>query len=212
MKKIHNNLFDEWAKAYEQDIKKSQGQFPFAGYFDIIEFIRKEIVAQQYTSILDIGVGTGYMLDKICAGLIPHYYGIDFSEKMLNIASEKLDKNNLLHWDISNKNIPPAIKDEKFDLNISAYTLHHFDTQGKIEIIENYKKLLSKSGRIIIADISFDTVSELEKNKIKAAEKWDDSEEKGYFIAPEFIEKAASHHWTIDYSKFSFCSAIYSIF
>ena len=212
MNNIPNTLFDNWAKSYERTIAKHQDTYPFAGYFDVINHLRGEIQAYYSTpSILDIGVGTGYMLNKISEGLTADYFGVDFSSEMLNIAASKLDGNRLLYWDISNETIPLPIANRKFDFIISAYTLHHFDTIEKLKIIRNYKKLLNTSGQMMIVDISFDSIFEREQIKAKAGKNWDSSEEKGYFIAPEFLNQVQQLDWRITYLRVSFCLGVFIV-
>lgn len=207
---MHNEkLFDDWAKKYEADILRLKDQYPFAAYFDNLDLVIKE--AEQAKSILDLGVGSGYMLHKVLESCPIDYFGLDFSEKMLEIAGSKLKAENLLLWNISDKRIPSALENRNFDLILSAYTLHHFTTELKLEIIQHYQQFLTEQGKFVIVDISFDSLEAMNEVKAAASKSWDEEEEAGYFIVPEFIEKAIEAGLTVQQTKTSFCSSVYVI-
>lgn len=207
---MHNEqLFDEWAKRYEADILSLKDQYPFAAYFDNLDLVKQETT--QAKSILDLGVGSGYMLHKILEDSPMDYFGLDFSEKMLEIACSKLKAENLLLWNLSDKQIPSALENRSFDLVLSAYTLHHFTNEFKLEIIQRYQQLLTEQGKFIIVDISFDSLEAMNEVKKAAGKSWDEEEEAGYFIVPEFMEKAMEAGLTVKRIKTSFCSSVYVI-
>lgn len=200
--------FDNWAKQYEATILSKKDQYPFAGYFEILEFLKKEMT-KGCNSILDMGTGSGYMLSKILEGSNADYFGLDFSEKMLQIAQSKFEPSHFLQWDLAKETLPEQIENRKFDLILSAYTMHHFETEKKLEILLLYKKLLGEKGRIVIPDISFETIEARNKVKEQVGNGWDSEEENGYFLAKEFCQKAESKGFKVEYNAISFCSAIY---
>jgi len=62
----------------------------------IYESIRDHI--HSYSSILDIGVGTGLSIDKIYkAGIYKEIYGVDISAKMLDVCKGKYPNTKLTH-------------------------------------------------------------------------------------------------------------------
>lgn len=200
--------FDNWAKQYEATILSKKDQYPFAGYFEILDFLKNEMLKDS-KSILDLGTGSGYMLSKVLEGNNADYFGLDFSEKMLQIAQSKFEPSRFLQWDLSKEAVPEVFENRKFDLILSAYTLHHFELKKKLEILLLYKNLLSEKGKIVIPDISFETIEERNKVKEEVGKGWDREEEEGYFIAKEFCEEAEKKGFKIAYNKISFCSAIY---
>ena len=204
-------LFDDWSKKYEKDILRLKDDYPFAGYFDHVKFLRTTAQKDTCKTILDIGVGSGFMLNKIVESSDCRYVGLDFSAKMLEIAGSKLDPIYLLHWDLSVNEIPLPLQKRNFDLIVSAYTLHHFKLDKQIEIIQLYKELLTENGQLIIADIAFDNEEELKKVKKQAGAAWDKQEEKGYFINDLFVYKCEDVGLKITSNKVSFCSYRYVI-
>lgn len=172
---MKTSLFDNWAENYEKDILKFQNQYPFVGYFKIIDEIVNILELKNCRSILDIGVGSGYMLNKILERKPMDYLGIDFSEKMLEIAKSKLTPENFIQYNVGNA-VPQKIRKRKFDCILSAFTLHHFDTAEKLNIIDNYFSLLPSEGEFIIADISFESASDMLEVKKQEGKKWDTEE------------------------------------
>lgn len=208
---MNSTLFDTWSKNYENDLIRLENEYPFAGYQTIISEIIEIIDKGSNINILDIGIGSGYLLNKLIEKLeVDDYFGLDFSPKMLEIANTKFLKEKLLLHDIIN-GVPNAINEHKFSDIISTYTLHHFNLDTKIEIIEKYMKVLRSNGNFIIADISFNSKNKLNEVKSKEGDGWDKDEEDGYFISTDFINAIQNKGYKITYKEISFCSAIYTI-
>lgn len=205
---MNQTLFDKWARNYEKDIVRLQNEYPFVGYFIIIEEIKKLLQSRNIESILDIGVGSGFMLNKILNKKID-YFGIDFSDKMLDIAKSKFDKKKLIKHNIK-EGVPYELKHKKFDIVLSAYTLHHFNDNVKVQIIESFLKLSNKN-LFVIADISFDSKKHLLEVKNNEGNGWDAEEEDGYFIEETFNSLIVQRGLFCTYKKISHCSAIYLI-
>lgn len=210
---MDKNHFDDWAKSYEKDLQKYKTVYPFAGYEEIIEQIIHTIDQYKYTSILDLGVGSGYMLYRIlqkCKNP-QQYFGIDFSKEMIKLASEKLGEEHFVVHDISEERIPSNFLSKRFDVILSAYTLHHFGLDKKMQIIENYLQLLNPDGRMIIADIAFENKKEWTAVKAQELEagKWDSDEESGYFIIDDFQKECSARNIALDIVNISYCSSFF---
>lgn len=208
---IEKDLFDEWASKYENDIHTLQNVYPFAGYFDVVEQIKNQIKTADLNSILDLGVGTGLMLSKIIENGNYSCFGCDFSPKMVNYAQKKLKIDHLFVHDIRENNLPEQVHSQEFDLIYSAYTFHHFETDMKIAIINNYMNLLSAKGKFIIADISFDDEEQFKQVKDQEGDRWDGDEEDGYFRKNNFKDALEKAGFNMNYTKISYCAGIYEI-
>ena len=208
--KIESHLFEAWASNYESDIIKKQNQYPFAGYFQIINEIKKRI-GSKAKHFLDLGVGTGFMADQLFNSIPSDFYALDFSEQMVQFAKRRLNSDQVLQWDIAQEVLPPSISHLKFDIILSAFTLHHFNDDQKITILKTYLPHLSHQGQFIIADISFDDRAKWSHCKQKEGSNWDVSEEEGYFIADEFMEKLELSGISCQYTKVAYCTGIYVI-
>lgn len=204
-----SKLFDQWVNSYEKDIYDLKDEYPFAGYFTILEKLKTIIAQYDVCQVLDLGVGTGLMRSLLQKEIAFSYTGFDFSKKMVAFAQKRLVSDRLFEWDLKQPNLPDCLLSERFDIILSAFTLHHFLDTEKLSIIQRYMKLLKKGGQFIIADISFDDQAHFERIKKEAGKRWDLEEEKGYFNSPRFLEIVESTDLTVRYEKTSFCTGMY---
>lgn len=199
--------FDNWAGKYDDSIKNRNG-YPFSGYYEVLSYVQNLIdIRSNETKILDIGVGTGE-LSKILYDNGALIYGFDFSDKMIEIAQEKMPKGKFFFSNL-NDGITVELRNSKFDFIISSYAFHHLDLNEKINLICELKNILKKKGEIIIADIAFKNSQELEKCKRKYKAVWDEDEE--YFIADEIIRKLTERNLSAIYNQISECAGILQI-
>lgn len=205
---MNEKHFNEWASNYEQTILRLQNSYPFAGYFEAIKHIKAFIKKTNANSVLDLGIGSGYMLNQIITNKMD-YFGIDFSNEMLQIAKQKFNPKKLLQHNLLHS-IPNALNHKLFHFTMAAYTLHHFNNAQKIDIIKKYIKLTT-TNKFIVIDISFDSQNELLKTKAKEGGGWDTEEENGYLIKPVFINQLKQNNLNCTFQKISFCAGIYYI-
>ena len=204
-----SNLFNSWASTYEKDLLRYKFQYPFAGYFEIIAEIKRSL--SNSMKILDVGIGSGFMLDKIVSDFdTMDCYGIDFSTEMLEIAASRFSNSQLINFNISD-GVPKEIVESTFDVILSAYVLHHFSNEEKIKIIDNYFQLLSETGVFIVADIVFDSIEQMNSVKQKVKNRWDSEEENGYIIKDSFQEDLNRLGCNYKYIKSSYCSGIFIV-
>ena len=102
---------------------------------------------------LDAGAGTGIFT----ARLLERYPDasvalLDFSDNMLEVAREKFSQNTRISY-ISG-DINEAVPGEaRYDIVISALSLHHLDTEEKRAFFKKVRAALRKGGEFVIADI-----------------------------------------------------------
>ncbi|HHG91107.1 MAG TPA: metalloregulator ArsR/SmtB family transcription factor [Devosia sp.] len=114
--------------------------------------IVQAVGANDMEHMIDLGTGTGRMLELLC-GVYRRGTGIDSSREMMAIARAKLAAASIFHahvqlGDISRlePDIGPA------DLITLHQVLHYFDDPGTI--IEQAAPLLRKRGRMLIVDFA----------------------------------------------------------
>lgn len=199
--------FDLWADGYDKSVELSEenDEYPFAGYKDVLNTIYNIARKREGAKILDIGFGTGILTKKLYDDGC-EIYGIDFSQKMIEIAKEKMPLANLIKYDFS-KGLPEEIQDNSFDYIISTYAMHHLEDEEKIKFIEKLENYLNKDGKIIIGDIAFKTRELLEKCKTNYNEYWDDEEI--YFIFEELRKSLLNKN--ISFTEISHCSGVIQI-
>lgn len=110
--------------------------------------VMKKIKMQAFDSILDVGCGTGAILSMV-TDEYRHVkaYGIDFSEKMIEKASEILGRKAQLTVGESDS-LPWS--DDFFDLVVCNSSFHHYPEP--VKTLTEMRRVLRPSGRVIIAD------------------------------------------------------------
>ena len=194
--------FDLWADGYDKDVELSEesNEYPFAAYRGVLGTVYR-IVSQRKGAVLDIGFGTGILTQKLYTNGYD-VSGLDFSERMIEIASEKMPKANFLKWDFTRglAEIMPG----PFAWIISTYAIHHLTDEQKKLFIPELLQRLSPEGAIVFGDVAFQNRKELELAKAKEREIWDDEEE--YLVAAEIKEMFPDLR--IDFQKKSYCSGV----
>jgi len=140
--------FDNISKKYDEQRKKFVPCFgDFYGVAMSIASIDKE-----NPDILDIGAGTGLL-----SGFLMEKYPkaaftlIDLSEKMLEIAKDRFRNNSNVKYivgDYSKYNF-----EGKYDLVVSALSIHHLKDEEKKELYKNSYSMLKQNGIFINADL-----------------------------------------------------------
>jgi len=98
--------------------------------------------------VLDMGCGTGTHL-KLYQENGCHVFGIDRSEAMIQIARRTLGKEaKLERGDAANTPFP----NDCFDLIYSMTVLHEMYEEDRIGVLEEAKRILKSSGRILLID------------------------------------------------------------
>lgn len=203
---LDNKGFDLWADGYDKSVQISDesDEYPFAGYKDVLNTVYK-VVREKIGTVLDIGFGTGVLTKK----LYDDGYkvtGIDFSERMIEIAREKMPEADLIKYDFTD-GLPKILEGISFDWIISTYAIHHLtDGQKKLFIYELMKHL-SPGGAIVFGDIAFQTKEDLEQAKKRDQEQWDDEE---VYLVTDEIKKMIPE-WEVNYKKISYCSGVMTI-
>jgi len=94
-------------------------------YERIFEEIKPYLKAESH--VLDIGCGTGALHDKLSM-LVQQIVGVDYSEKMIDVAKEKAASKNLSNvkyiCGTLNQN---SVKEKSYDLVSAFYLLHLFE-------------------------------------------------------------------------------------
>ncbi len=198
--------FDGWAGEYDESILKLSEGYPFEGYYDVLSFVNRCVDLSNGTRVLDIGVGTG-LLTKELYRQGAEIYGIDFSPKMLELAERIMPNGRFLCHDFGN-GLPVEFKPIKFHYIISSYAIHHLDDDKKIDFIVGLKNSLEKNGKIIIADIAFQTKVEMKQCR-ENTKGWD--EEECYMVADEITEKLRKRMLKATYTQISSCAGALEI-
>jgi len=203
---LDNKGFDLWADGYDKSVQISDEshEYPFAGYKDVLNTVYK-IVRGKTGTILDIGFGTGVLTKKLYDDGY-NITGIDFSQRMIEIAQEKMPTAKLIQYDFT-KGLPKTLEDIKFDWIISTYAIHHLTDEEKKTFICELMKHLNPGGAIVFGDVAFQTREDLEQAKRKDQDQWDNEE---FYLVEDEI-KEMFPELEINFIQISYCSGVMTI-
>lgn len=138
---MEKNIFDEVAEFYDRIFPEHIHEYYISKRVNLI----REICPDTNIKILDIGCGTGtliYRLSKYGYDV----WGIDISEKMVEIANKKIQgrvrKGDVLKTDF---------QDNSFDLVMAIVMLHHLGNYKKVKnAIKEMARIVKTFGIILI--------------------------------------------------------------
>ncbi|HET6871803.1 MAG TPA: class I SAM-dependent methyltransferase [Sporolactobacillaceae bacterium] len=144
-------LFDQWATTYDESVTGYDKEYEdvFSNYEEILE----TVASLSAGSVLEFGVGTGNLSEKIREKGLP-LVGVEPSQAMRAIANEKYP--DLPIYDGDFLAYPEFIG---IDTIVSSYAFHHLTDQEKDKAISIYSQQLSKGGRLVFADTLFESES-----------------------------------------------------
>lgn len=141
--------YDKYAAAqYDRDIVNS---IPFHQelHAAIQRFIEENYATFDELRILDLGVGTG-ITSALVRSLLPQaiFHVVDFSEKMMEGAREKLGKDDVRYTvgDYSQMELGMG----EYDIVLSVIGLHHQTDEGKRLMFSKISKALKLNGGVFI--------------------------------------------------------------
>ncbi len=197
--------FDLWADGYDQATAASDEDhsYPFAGYRAVLGAVCGAVLEKPGAAVLDIGFGTAVLTAK----LYEHgceIWGQDFSERMTEIASQKMPEAHLYRGDLTQGPAAPLLE-RKYDFIVATYSLHHLTDEQKVPLLRTLRGLLIPGGRILIGDVAFENRSQLEQCRKDAGDEWDDEE--SYFVADEM----KAFFPALTFTPFSHCAGVLSL-
>ena len=149
MKRI-SGCHDSQADSYDRQVMEDLEDYIREDYFQILDRVVELIPAGRSLRVLDIGIGTGLLTDRMPRNL--DLYGIDISPKMM-------DK-------IRQKGLPVKLKvggfldipfpNGHFDGIVSTFAFHHLTPEEKEKAYVEMSRVLKPNGFIIIADFMFE--------------------------------------------------------
>ena len=116
------------------------------------EAIRSALADRPFRSLLDLGTGTGRMLElfghEITRGL-----GLDLSLDMLLLARDRLERAGLKHCSVRQGDIYDLpLADDSFDVVILHQVLHFLDDGARA--IKEAARVLRPGGRLLVVDFA----------------------------------------------------------
>jgi ubiquinone/menaquinone biosynthesis C-methylase UbiE len=114
--------------------------------------IRDALAERPFRSLLDLGTGTGRILEMFGPGL-ERGLGIDLSLDMLLLARARIERAGLRHCSVRQGDIYDlAVPAESFDVVIIHQVLHFLDDGARA--IREAARVLAPSGRLLVVDFA----------------------------------------------------------
>lgn len=110
-------------------------------------FIRDYLKNLNFNKLLDVGCGTAFLIDLLSKEHNANFYGLDLSDKMIEIAKSKNIKN--ADFAVGKSNELPY-DDDTFDIVVCSQSFHHYPYQD--EAVDEVYRVLKKGGLYILSD------------------------------------------------------------
>lgn len=200
--------FDRWASIYDESVSQSLNDFPFIGYYEVLSEVRDMVAPRKNMKILDVGIGTGLLSLKL-AEVGCRIYGVDISNEMIKKAKTRIPDGEYDVVDIAAEHFG-RFNSEKFDRVVSSYCLHHLNDNQKVKFFQRtFENNLTEKGKIIIADIGFETENSFDSARDEYRDSWEGEEDGEYYICGErmigLLENAGI---SVIYKQVSPCAGI----
>lgn len=141
-------LFENWANHYDETVNGVDHEYHevFEHYHEILS----KVVQQAWGTVLEFGVGTGNLTEKLLDQGF-QVYGIEPSHAMREKAKTRFPELVLTDGDFLSY---PAFE-KGIDTIVSTYAFHHLNDDEKRKAIRMYGKMLPGDGKIVFADTIF---------------------------------------------------------
>lgn len=135
--------FDDQSKIYDETNTAYYSKYPKISCKDVAERLKNT----EFQTMLDVGCGTGYLIDILQKQRAADYHGLDLSPEMLKVAKSKLSDSVVLTEGYSDK-LP--YEDNIFDVVTCIQSFHHYPKPEKA-MAEAYR-VLKPGGLYILSD------------------------------------------------------------
>jgi len=202
-------LFDGWAASYDASLEDAAG-YPFEGYQRVLEGVVDGAGVGggtvDTTRVLDLGTGTGALAARFAA-LGCRVLGVDLSDGMLEQARIRVPDAEFRQLDLLGA--WDALAHRRFDAVVSAYVLHEFVPETRLELLSRLSALLEPSGRVVIGDISFETAQARDAARRTWQAVWDEGEHP--WVAEDAVPALERLGFGVAYHQVSFCAGVYTL-
>ncbi|MEX0974868.1 MAG: class I SAM-dependent methyltransferase [Bacillota bacterium] len=152
-----NGCHDSQADSYDKQVLADPGDYIRENYFGILDRVAELIPVGRSLRILDIGIGTGLLTERMPQKM--DLYGIDISPKMMDKIREKGLPVQLKVGSFLDIPFP----DSHFDRIVSTFAFHHLTPEEKEKAYAEMHRVLKPDGFIIIGDFMFESEAQADR-------------------------------------------------
>lgn len=140
---LSKKWFDKQAPVYDET-----NTILYSKYGKIsCENIRKYLSDKSYSKLLDIGSGTGYLIDMLSKEHDAEFIGLDLSPEMIKQAESKNIKNAKF---VEGRSDMLPFENDSFDIVTCSQSFHHYPETDKP--MQEAKRVLKPGGLYILSD------------------------------------------------------------
>ncbi len=206
--KTGSELFDDWAKHYDESLASGSAPVSFEGYDQVLAEAVRRARVKQGMSVLDLGTGTGN-LAALFVELGCEVWGTDFSVNMLAKAQEKLPSLHAVLADLRDETWPESLA-RRFDRIVSAYVWHDFDLDTRMGLLKRLTgQYLTPGGWVVVADIAYPDETAREQARAYWGGLW--SKDEHYWAADETSAACSAIGLECEYRQVSSCAGVFVI-
>lgn len=121
---------------------------------DVVEAAIVEIAGRRpYRRLVDLGTGTGRMLQVLASDQVDRAVGIDTSHSMLAVARANLERSGISHVELRQGDVlNPPLDRGTFDLVVLHQVLHFLDEPA--HALREAARLVGPGGRLLVVDFA----------------------------------------------------------
>ena len=135
--------FDKQAKIYDETNTMMYSKYPKISCKDVFDYLKDK----PFTDLLDVGCGTGYLIDMLSRKRKANYIGLDLSQEMIKVSQEKQIENAKFTVGYADK-LP--FEDNSFDVVTCIQSFHHYPDQERA--MKEAYRVLKEGGIYILSD------------------------------------------------------------
>ncbi len=140
---LSKKWFDKQAPVYDEKNVIIYSKYGKISCQNISEYLND----QKYGNLLDIGCGTGYLIDMLSKNHKAEYTGLDLSPEMIKEANKKKIKNATF---VEGRSDDLPFEDNTFDIVTCSQSFHHYPETDKP--LKEALRVLKPGGLYIISD------------------------------------------------------------
>lgn len=140
---LSKEWFNKQAPVYDDTNTILYSKYGKISCENIFEFLKDK----EYTKLLDIGCGTGYLIDMLSKDYNAEFTGLDLSPEMIKQANNKKIKNAIF---VEGRSDEIPFDDNTFDIITCSQSFHHYPDTDKA--MQEAKRVLKPGGLYVLSD------------------------------------------------------------